>query len=260
MLNAFESYLFGLILTDGYIETSSNGKKGKISIELRKGDEEILYKIAKFIPEAKIYSRCRNTNFREEYESTVLYICDRFVRDKIIQWGIPLKNKSLIGTIPNQDYSESDFWRGVYDGNGSLGFTGSNEPYISLVVKSDFLKERLIELLNNKFGIIKRVNKNKRDNIYNIILKNEDAVRFSKFLYENKSLAIPRKYLAFLEISKWVRLNKKKVIEVSWSDFEIEYIQNHSIAESVSFLNRSVSSVKNKLFKVKQSNKNRTIS
>lgn len=90
-------------------------------------------------------------------------------RNKFFSYGLPEKNKRLVGDAPTVIYSEKDFWRGVFDGNGSIGFTSDNEPFISIVMTSENLKNTFCELLAEKFDIRKTVNPNKRDHVYNII-------------------------------------------------------------------------------------------
>lgn len=63
-MDAFESYLFGLILTDGSIYLTTRNR-GKITIELQKSDNDLLYGIQKRIPESSINTRKRGTNFKK---------------------------------------------------------------------------------------------------------------------------------------------------------------------------------------------------
>ena len=47
----------------------------------------------------------------------------------------------------------------------------------------------------------------------------------------------------------WTRI-KKKQYRNYWTDIEVQYIQNHTIEQSAKYLNRSISSIKNKLYKL----------
>lgn len=250
MLTKFESYLYGLILTDGSLYFTTRNR-GKVSIELNKKDTELLKKLQQRIPNSSVKPRTRNTNFKQHNESVIFTNYQKEFREFFVKNGIPKQNKSIYGNIPTTTFSEPDFWRGVYDGNGSLGFTANNEPFISLVTKSEPLKQSLLSLMKTKFGIIKNINPNRRDHVYNITLKNEDAIAFANFLYKNASLYMQRKYNAHLQMQTWTR-NKPKLTQTSWSKTEIEYIKTHSIQESVEYLKRSKSSIKMKLWRLKQ--------
>lgn len=258
MLNEFDSYLYGLILTDGTINSRTRNR-GKIAIELRREDRELLEKIKLNMPECTLRDRVRETNFKQYSESSILSIFKKEIRERFIGYGIPITDKSIRGTIPNQQYSEKDFWRGVFDGNGSIGFTGNGEPYVSLVTKSENLKTEFLKLLFEKYGIKKHLRPNKRDGVYNIVAKNEDAQLLSAYMYDGADIFMQRKYDSYIAISKWVR-TKKRVNERSWTDEEIDYIQVHTIDESVKILNRTRSSIKMKIYRLRKSNKNRTIS
>ena len=251
MLSEFQSYLYGLILTDGTIyETTRN--RGRIQIELNVRDKELLEKLHKRIP-STLTERQRDTNFKKNVCTATLSIFQKPIRDEIISWGIPKHDKSIAGTIPNQDYNESAFWRGVFDGNGSIGLTNLDRPFLSFAIKSEDLKDELIMLFNTRFDIRKNVNRNKRDSIYNICLFDEDAITFAEFLYQNASIYMERKFQKYIQNKTWKR-TKKKMHQTSWSQYEINYIQTHSIQESMTVLKRTESSIKNKLYKLKQSN------
>ena len=107
-MNQFESYLFGLILTDGSVYLTTRNR-GKITIELQRSDIELLEKIQQNIPESIISIRKRNTNFKEGYESATWANYRLSFRTQMFNWGLPKHDKGTIGTVPNTNYSKSDF-------------------------------------------------------------------------------------------------------------------------------------------------------
>lgn len=247
MLDAFDSYLYGLILTDGSIYLTGN--KGKVTIELKASDRELLEKIQERVPTASLRERVRDTNFKQNSHFVIFSESNLRFRQKFIQYGIPLKNKSLTGTVPNQPYVERDFWRGVIDGNGSVGFTSVNEPFVSLVIKSEALKEAYCALLKNQFGVVRNVRPNKRDHVYIFTVKNEDAIALGDFLYADADIYLKRKFEAYLKFKTWVR-TKKKLNHQSWSGEELQFIKTHTIEESMFKLDRSEQSIKMKLWRL----------
>lgn len=251
-MNQFESYLYGLILTDGSLYLQSRNR-GRISIEIQASDIDLLYQLQTQIPHSSVRTRTRDTNFKQNYHSAIFTNYQKEFRDRFIEYGIPIKDKKIIGTVPTVLYSPKDFWRGVYDGNGSIGFTSKNEPFISLVTKSEPLKKELCKLLASKFNIHKNINPNQRDQVFNIVLKNEDAIQFCNFIYKNATIYLQRKYDEYQKMKTWIRTKPQRTKQ-SWSASELEYIQTHTIQESITHLHRTEQSIKMKLWRIRQSN------
>ena len=107
--------------------------------------------------------------------------------------------------------------------------------------------------MSEKFNIYKNVHPNKRDKIYNIVLKNEDAISFANFMYENNNIHLKRKYDKYKQFSQWKR-TKKRIRQKSWTIDDINFIKTHDIRESMIVLNRTEKSIKMKLWKLRQSN------
>lgn len=255
MLSPLNSYLYGLILTDGNIYLTTRNR-GRVSIELNSRDKELLEKLYNQIPNCALHERIRNTNYNSCSKTTILTNHQKQFRQFFIDHGIPTKNKSTNGSIPNTEYMVPDFWRGVYDGNGSIGYTQQNEPFISLATKSTPLANELFKLLREKFQITKNIKPNKRDHIYNIVLKNEDAIVFTNFIYHQATIYMQRKFNIYQTFQQWKR-TKKHHIERSWSFEELTFIQTHTIEESIQHLNRTKSAIKTKLWRLNiQSNNN----
>lgn len=248
-MNEFESYLYGLLITDGNLSLSTRNR-GKVQLEVSIKDKDIIEKLYNNIPNSSIIQRERDTNFSNNYHSIIWYNSRLEFRTQLINWGFPIENKTLTANVPKVEYSEKDFWRGVIDGDGSLGYINDGSPFISLVTKSEFLKEAYLLFLFNNFQIRKNINRNVRDEAFNIILKNEDALNASKLLYENNTISINRKYESFETIQQWVR-TKEKHSRRAWTIEEDNYILSHSLKENSNYLNRSESSVKNRLYRLK---------
>lgn len=212
-MNKIESYIYGLLITDGSLYLTTRNR-GKVILEVSEKDEDIIQKLYNVIPNSGIHERVRNTNFKNNYKTKIFTNHRKEFRDKLISFGFPKSDKTQNASIPIVEYDEYSFWRGVIDGDGSIGFTKSKncEPFISLVTKSESLKEEFLKFLNRELNINKKVNRNKRDKVYNITIKNEDAVELAKKLYldlEN-DLYINRKYTKAVEIQNWKRTVPKR--------------------------------------------------
>jgi hypothetical protein len=252
----FNSYLIGLLQSDGNnYETTRN--RGKIVLELSDRDNDIIHKINQEMSNTKISKRIRNTNFKENYKSISLSIFDIKLRNDLKKY-IPIGNKSKIIYKPD-NVIEKDYWRGIIDGDGSLGITKNNIPFISLVTKSNLLANSYIEYIKNIVGVEKSTTPNKRDNIYNIMLTNENAQILIKELYYDNCFGIDRKINKAIEILLWKRPNERIKVtwkKTKWTKYEDDFIITHTLEESMKDLNRTEKSIKIRLYRLNVCNKN----
>ena len=214
------SYMIGLFQTDGSMyETLRN--RGKFSLSLSVKDEDIIYKLKKLIPyNSNISKRFKKTHFKRgdkiyEYNNEIISftVSNKYFRNFLITCNIPYgkKSKFINPPINLENFSKIDYIRGLFDGDGSLGFTKQGFPYIGFVTESEKIKDYLLiffsEITSN---VQKNVSRNKRDNIYNILIYKEDAVKFCKMIYYNNCLSINRKCEISKDIIEWIRPKEMK--------------------------------------------------
>lgn len=206
LLNELDAYAFGFILTDGTMSIDKQNR-GRISIELKKSDVDVLNKISRLFQKCSITYRLRNTNYIKNYESAILRVNSLTYVKELNKLGIPIGKKSEIINIPNSEFSKKDFLRGIIDGDGSLGFLKNGDPFISFVTASESLKEFLIDFLfDEKIINYKKINnRNKRDGLFNICLRKKDAQNFVNFLYKDSTIYMNRKKEIADKISLWKR-------------------------------------------------------
>jgi hypothetical protein len=247
------SYFFGFAQTDGTMSKSSRNR-GKLQIEINKIDLHILKSFKNLFPEiyCSISKRIRNTNFKKNYISYVLAIFDKRFRDEINKLGIPYGEKSEIVAPPTGEFCEKDYIRGIIDGDGSIGMRLKKYPFLSFTVKSEPLKNYFISIIEKILGERKKLDRNKRDNIYNIMLNREKAQKFVSYLYYPGCLALKRKLRRAREILKWKRLKTlKKIFRNEWHKWEDKYILHHAFEESCNYLKRTGKSVEMRLWRLK---------
>jgi len=251
------SYLIGLFQTDGNLYDSTRNR-GKFQIELSKKDADIIYKIKDFLISTNvnctISTRVKNTNFGVS-NSITLSVQKLQFRDLLKQWGVPSGKKSIIISPPlhQKRLSINNYIRGLYDGDGSLGFTKTNFPFVSFTTQSENVKNFLLNFISEiTFKPVKDIAKNKRDNVYNFAIYKEDAQLFCKNIYPTNCLSINRKYQLAQNIKNWNRPPKMVISNKKrWDSKQDNYILSHTILESMAVLNRSKKSIQTRLWRIK---------
>ena len=117
--------------------------------------------------------------------------------------GFPIEDKTNKITPPICEYDELSFWRGIIDGDGSLGYKSDNSKFISLTTKSEELRNSFCKFLHNVTNKDYNPKRNKRDNIYNIGCCGTSAEKVVKKLYESigeNDIYLDRKFIKMKEI------------------------------------------------------------
>ena len=251
--NPFYAYLFGLIQTDGHLYQNSRNR-GRLSIELGKRDEELLRKLQKRLPfNSTISERTRKTNFSDKYVSVIWNVFDKRFRDFLMERGLPCGRKSNIISIPVGKYSKIDYFRGLIDGDGSLGLTANGFPFLSFITASSEIANEYLSFLKSITDKVKTTTQNKRDNVFNIAVYKEDAQKVVQTLYYKNCLALPRKLKKSNEVLNWQRPATMKKVEnrKRWTELEDKFILSNSIKDAMIQLERSQSSVEMRLWRLK---------
>ena len=251
------SYMIGLFQTDGNMYESTRNR-GRFSLALSVKDEDIIYKLKNLIPyNSNISKRIKKTHFKRgdkiyNYNNEIisLTVSNKYFRDFLLTCNIPYGKKSKLINPPInlENFSKIEYIRGLFDGDGSLGFTKQGFPYIGFVTESENLKDYLLTFFSEiTEKSIKNANRNSRDNLYNILMFKEDAVKFCEMIYHEDCLSLNRKYNIARDIINWIRpIEMKKRISENkkWLKEDDEFILNHEIGESIEVLNRIEKSIK----------------
>ncbi|MCK9556172.1 hypothetical protein M0R19_07690 [Candidatus Pacearchaeota archaeon] len=210
------AYAIGLLQTDGYnCKADPNKKKGKIGLDISYRDNDMIYnleKIFKPICNVSIREDTKDTNFSKEFHYISLTIGNYDVRNFLTKY-IPIGKKKNIIVPPDFVLEDKTltkhYLRGYFDGDGSLGITSKNTPFISVCVVSDIIKDYILQNIFEVLNFKKNINRNKRDNIYNIVLFTKKAVTYASMLYDNENLCSQRKK-GILEKMKEVLISTSK--------------------------------------------------
>jgi len=243
------SYFLGFVHADGNLyETTRN--RGKLSIELRECDSDILEEFAKMFSAASphISRRTRDTNFANNYSTCTLTIHNLLFRQALRKVGMVAGSKSSTISKPSGAI-DIDYFRGLIDGDGSLGLTAQGFPFVSLVTISEPSATEYIEFLYKITGKRKTTSRNKRDGAFNIAVYKEDAQALASTLYYDGCLCLQRKLDSTRRVLKWERPASMAVHDTMkpWTDEQDSFILSHSTQECMMALGRSKSSVKGRL-------------
>ena len=74
-----------------------------------------------------------------------------------------------------------------------------------MCAKSENIKQFICTHMFDTLGIEKKINRNKRDDIYNIMLTKELSQQYSEILYKDSTIYLDRKYKKYLEVQNWER-------------------------------------------------------
>jgi hypothetical protein len=202
------AYFYGLLLADGNIQRRGVYNKAQIRVELSARDEHILVELRDLLAvyRAKIRRRTKDTNFKKEVSTVSLSISNTNLANELEVCGISSGKKAEYCDKPTVEFNERGFFRGFFDGDGSLGLTRDGTPFISIVTKSEAMKNTILEFTYSLTRSRKNVKRNTRDNIYNLTWRNEDALAIADYLYGgNPTYKLNRKYESYLRMKKWIR-------------------------------------------------------
>ncbi|MET8540733.1 LAGLIDADG family homing endonuclease [Kitasatospora sp. NPDC004799] len=199
------AYMFAFLQADGHL-AQEVGNKGRLTVELSARDAPILEEFQRLCPHNSTISyRTRTTNFKADHTSAMWTVCAREFREELQTLGLPVGRKSEIVAPPSVPFSERDYLRGLVDADGSVGRTSQDLPFVSLTTKSDAVAIFTADYADRLCGARRKLNRNKRDDVYNILFLKEAAVALATDLYYSGCLALPRKLAGADRAAAWVR-------------------------------------------------------
>jgi len=184
----------------------------------------------------------------------MLRVYDKRFRDELVSLGMISGSKSSCIAPPSSLFSRADYFRGLLDADGSLGFTSKSFPFLSLVSASEAMAGAYLQYVEEVTGKMKSPSRNKRDGVFNVIVYKEDAQALASTLYPKGCVALPRKQAAADQIMAWRRPDGMRKIDFekrAWTPREDSYIKMHTIDESSLVLQRTRQSIKMRLWRLR---------
>ncbi|NJM53254.1 MAG: hypothetical protein HC846_07585 [Blastocatellia bacterium] len=202
---------------------------------------------------SSISERRRKTNFKNDYVSVIWKVFDKRFRDFLENNGLTNGKKDKTISIPANKFAVVDYFRGLIDGDGSLGLTSNGFPFLSFITASSEMSIKYLQFLESITGKTKSSKMNKRDNVFNIAIYKEDAQKVVQKLYYPNCLCLPRKFLKANEVWNWQRPKTMKKVENRkfWTIEEDEFILSNSIEIAMQKLDRTQNSIEMRIWRLK---------
>lgn len=238
------SYMFGFLQADGHLSWTT-GFRGRVSVEVQRSDEALLHTFKSLTPYySSVRYRTRDTNFKRDYSSATWTMCALEGRMKLISLGLIAGRKSGWVAPPSVEHSAADYVRGLIDGDGSVGFTARGYPFVAFVTDSAFLLDYVSGFAFEAVGCRRRVKRNARDGVFNIMFANEPAVDLAQILYGGGGICLERKQSAAEAVSRWERPPdmRSRTEAKRWTREQDAVVLSNSLAEAARILGRSENS------------------
>lgn len=197
-----KAYILGLFYADG----SNNIRRYKAYIMLAEQDVDILEKIRSIISPSKplLYSKRKNNNLKHQ-NRYMFYIDNKHISIQLEKLGC-VTNKTQSLTFPKWLNKKlyNHFLRGYFDGDGHIGIYGIRMQF-SIVSTESFCIS--IKKIANSLGVTSIILytrfPERKNNTRNLkITKKSEMVVFLKWLYNNATIYMNRKYFKYLEAVK----------------------------------------------------------
>lgn len=216
-----KSYVLGLLYADGCNNTPRNA----VMLSLIEKDLDILKKITSLIQPKKPIRHDKNKNI---YQITIQ---NKHISQKLISLGCD-KSKTFKVEFPeNNQVSDNlvrHFVRGYFDGDGWVG-----EHSICIVGTLNFCNS-LANILKSKFDIncyIRDRHPERKNNIRMLELSRKQARTFLKWIYDDATIYLQRKYDIYRKQMKYEKsLNSVRLCSFNGCDkkhFAKGYCRNH---------------------------------
>lgn len=197
----FAAYFIGLFMADGTMSSRKTNKARTISICLHLDDVDLLYQICD-----KINLDRKYVSFSKTVKISRLTFSNKIIYEKILELGLAPR-KSLTCVAPKILENNRHFWRGVIDGDGSIGYTRKTGEEIRDLglVGTKQVCEKFGQFVENVSGQ-KCSEAYPSKTIYAIKIARLPAKDVLTEMYRDCSICMDRKYQFFLR---------------NWKDYEI---------------------------------------
>jgi hypothetical protein len=184
MINDEGAYWLGFLFADGYV------RRQFLYVRLTAADRGHLVKFRKFLGSA-------HPIVDDPARTAAGYLCRPSCRIQVFSVRLGQRVLDLgryEGQVPMTLTSSRHFWRGVVDGDGSVGFTSKGFPSLQLV-GTRRLMDAFLQFLREE-GLAARMTVRPSKSIYTVSTAGHTAAAIVHLLYANGPVALNRKAAA----------------------------------------------------------------
>jgi DNA-binding transcriptional regulator WhiA len=231
------AYVVGFFLADGHMSEQPKSQQYRICFSVK--DKDIVEKIANVC-------EYKNTVKKYIHKTTVMYsinISGKLVWNFFKSLGFS-HNKTFTTRIPKQIPQElmHHFIRGVFDGDGSIGFKNDRYPQAVIAGSNLFIDD--VSKLDIEYSGISSQN----NRTFAICYNGQKAIDFLNYIYEDATIHMDRKHKRYLKALKW--RNSRN----AWADNDTILLKKiypvNSARVTAKTLNRSLSSIQQKAHRI----------
>lgn len=192
------AYWIGFWMADGSI----SNKSSHCSIELQTKDTGHLFRFQYFLE-----SNCPiKYTSRPDGRSTCLFsFSSKKIKDDMIKNNV-IPNKSKLAKVPLTLCLNRHFWRGMIDGDGSIGCYTINkgkpneikDRWNIILCGTESICNGFLNFAKQNFKTKAKSKKSKRKNVWKIVFQHKMASKLIEILYSHSNISLHRK----LEIAK----------------------------------------------------------
>jgi len=204
------AYWIGFMFADGCVE--KDGKR--ISLRLSECDRGHLVRFRDFLGSTHPITECPAGNFGgyASKPSCRLSIGSKRLATRLLELG------RYDGDIPAKLRNSRHFWRGVVDGDGSVGRRAGGFPDFQ-VVGSKRLMDAFLGFLTRE-GVAARMSVRPSKSIFTVATAGHTAAAIMRVLYDNAPLALNRKARKVMDILAEADARRTQAQEIKASKLE----------------------------------------
>ncbi len=185
-INEESAYWIGFLMADGNVHYGLG--QAQISLACSYKDINHLRKFKSFLQSGHKIVTYNAKKGKKEYPSCKITIRSNKIADTLFKYGVTPRKTFTAKVCKELEYNRH-FWRGVVDGDGSIGTNKKEYNFFQLLGSFELMSQfkKYINFITN------RVNVKKSGNIYRVSTTRGPAKLIIQNLYENTSVYLDRK-------------------------------------------------------------------